>query len=84
MDCKEKGSYKGECCCNCKSQREISQTDTHFNYKSKKMEIVREVIGWGCIINMNGELGDGRTKHIEFSYHKHDMCELYYPIGKKE
>jgi hypothetical protein len=67
--CKEHGSYKGMCCCNCKYQVIVKK---HAGNKGKAKGKASEVMGFGC---NNPEYAS--HNQVIFMDRKHGMCELH-------
>lgn len=70
--CKEKGSYKGKCCCNCKYQTRIMK---HPWNKGEAQGSILTVFGYAC-----GSPLEKETKSVIFFDREHGMCEMHEAI----
>ena len=68
-ECKEKGNYKGKCCCNCEHQNIVE----HFTNHS--------FTGYGCTA-MKREYTTNKYPLIYLSQNEHGMCEVHEPRDK--
>ncbi|MCP4100534.1 MAG: hypothetical protein GY750_03785 [Lentisphaerae bacterium] len=68
-ECKENGSYKGSCCCNCKH---LTRVMKHPLNKGEAKGSILTVFGYAC-----GSPSEQETKSVIFFDSEHGMCEMH-------
>lgn len=87
--CKEKGSYGGDCCCNCFYQCEIEGHP--WNDEPFKKTEAGQTLGYGCtafytmhrVLKIEGIQDEKKIGTVTLFQKQHGMCEMYEPRDKK-